>query len=92
MFSSSWSDHQIEKLKKLYKQGASLDAIAEAVGKQSTTVRQFVSRNRQKLGLERRNGQSVRPSHLTGEEFEKAWAGPVPYLHWSITQPWGSKK
>ena len=46
------------------------------------TLRTFVSRNREKLNIERRGYRG----------FEKEWYGAVPRGHWSICKPWGSEQ
>jgi IS30 family transposase len=82
----AWSDEDVKTLRKMVAKGETSTAIAEAVGRNPSTVRQYIRNNARKLGLH------LPPIRGRGEKnmasFDREWYGSVPYLHWSITKPW----
>lgn len=86
---SSWSKQDVDTLVKLWKEGVSSNKIAVILKRRRNAITQFLCRNRDKLGLEKRAERvGGRP---TKDPFEVQWSGPVPLGHWAITKPWGNK-
>lgn len=85
MFKKQYSEKDIKKLIDMWQTGHNAVEIGDAIGKSKYSVRQFMYRNRQKYGFEKK--QPGRPFLKT--EFDKAWHGVVPCGHWTITKPWG---
>jgi hypothetical protein len=83
----AWSQEDIATLRKMWNEGHSSHAIADAVNRNSSTIRQYVTKNRDWLGLEPRTRYGVLPYKNTSE-FDKQWYGSVPFGHWTITKPW----
>ena len=84
---STWSKEDVDTLVKLWKEGVSSNKIAAQLNRRRSAITQFLCRNREKLGLEkRRNAVGGRPKQ---DPFEIQWAGKVPRGHWLITKPWG---
>lgn len=90
-----WSDEENEKLIELWTAGEYVQDIADELGKTKACVSNYLSRNREWLGLEKRPTNYRKKGHtykLHGttfmKAFDKEWHGPVPFKHWSITQSW----
>ena len=84
MFEKKYSDDDISTLIEMWKDGYTASVIAEELDKSTQSVRQFLYRNRQRYGFEKR--QSGNPFVQTA--FDKQWYGAVPFGHWTITKPW----
>jgi DNA-binding NarL/FixJ family response regulator len=92
-----WTEAENATLIRLWTEGLYLHEIAEELGRSKTCVANYLSRNRQWLGLEKRPTKYRKVTSLsnkTGTEFMKAfdvqWHGPVPLKHWAITKRWGA--
>lgn len=86
MSRAAWSDEDVKTLRRMVSKGETSTAIAEAVGRNPSTVRQYIRNNARKLNLHlpaiRGRGERTMAS------FDREWYGSVPYLHWSITKAW----
>jgi len=93
MASNLWNESEIELLVDLWGKGFTTKQVAHELGRTSAQVRVYVSRHREELNLERRSEyfRVMTPTSSVITEFEKEWQGSVPYLHWSITKPWGAR-
>ena len=85
MFEISYTKKDIKTMQKMWAEGKTAVEIGEALRKTEYSVRQFMHRNREKYGFEKK--QPGRP--FCRAKFEKQWYGGVPFGHWSITKPWG---
>lgn len=84
-----WDKETIDTVVSMWGDGASAPEIAEVIGKEPVRVRMFISRNRQRYDLERRDNKGshvVSKAHIAA--FEREWYGSVPFGHWTITKPW----
>jgi hypothetical protein len=84
MFTRQYSDKDVKKLIKMWEEGSTAVEIGDAIGKSKYSVRQFMHRNREKYGFEKK--QPGRP--FLKATFDKQWHGVVPCGHWMITKPW----
>jgi hypothetical protein len=89
MSRSAWNEKDLETLRRMLAEGATSTEIGEAVGRNPATVRQYIRNNAHKLELllPAIRGRGEKPV----ASFDKQWYGSVPYLHWSITKPWGKQ-
>ena len=83
-FHKQYGPKEIETVIKLWADGYSAAEIGDVIGKTKYSVCQFMHRNRDKYGFERREGGR----HYSRVGFEKQWHGVVPLGHWMITKPW----
>ena len=79
-----YQDKDTKIVIEMWGNGHSATEIGNAIGKSMQSVRQYIHRNREKYGLEKKEGG--RPMSISA--FEKQWAGSVPFGHWMITKPW----
>ena len=86
-----WTDKDIETLQRMWREGYSSYAIADAVNRKPNSVRQYVANNRDLLGLSKRTRYEVKP-YKSVTEFDKLWYGSVPFGHWSITKSWSKQQ
>ena len=84
---STWTKEDVDTLVKLWKEGVSSNKIAVILNRRPSAITQFLCRNRDKLGLEKRTERVG--GMPTKDPFEVQWSGPVPLGHWMITKPWG---
>lgn len=91
----TWTDEENQILTRMWKDGHYMHEICTTLNKTESSVRNYVQRNRDWLGLEKRpaNFRKIHDTFkLHGAEYMKAfnkqWRGPVPYKHWTITQKW----
>ena len=77
-----FSHEIVHKVKLFESQAMSYEDMAKILNIHPNTIRVFVSRNREKLGIERRGYKG----------FDREWYGNVPRGHWSICKPWGSER
>lgn len=80
--SVSWSDEDIETVKRLRAADAPLKDIAEAVGRNYGAVNNFIQRYGDRFGIK------VKRRNQAASGLISSYNGAVPYLHWSITKPW----
>ena len=86
---STWTKQEIATLCTLWKEGVSSNKIAVILNRRRSAITQYLCRNRDKLGLEKRAERiGGRPSKRSKDPFEIQWAGSVPCGHWMITKPW----
>ena len=85
-----WEHKDIDTLKKLWEEGLPTSMIAKELNKKRSAVTQYVFRNREKLGLEKRQDIVIKPFRKNKRyiSFEDSWKGDVPFGHWMITKPW----
>ena len=83
-FKKQYGPKDINTVIRLWDEGYSAAEIGNVIGKTKYSVCQFMHRNRDKYGFERREGG--RHHSIVG--FEKEWHGVVPCGHWMITKPW----
>jgi hypothetical protein len=86
-----WTEDQQQLLVKLWQDDVHADQIGKALGINGTTVRTYVKRNRERLGLTPRKNHwekgIPRSQYATG--FDRQWHGVIPCGHWMITKKWG---
>ena len=80
-----WTEPQIAKVRRMRSQGATLQEIAEEVGRSRDSVSSFIKDHAHKYGIE----VASRTRH--NGDFDKQWHGVIPCGHWMITKPWGKK-
>lgn len=90
-----WTDEENEILVRMWKNNHYVHEICTALDKTEACIRNYVQRNRDWLGLEKRpaNFRKINDKYkLHGaaymKAFNKEWHGPVPFKHWTITQRW----
>jgi len=83
---ATWNEQDLLTLRRMLAKGHTSTEIGDAVGRNATTVRQFVRNNADKLELDMPLIQGR--YRYNPKQFNKQWKGSVPYLHWSITKPW----
>lgn len=71
---------KIDIIRKMRRENATLQEIADAVGLTRSSVAHFVKRHGATYGIEVR--QRAAPN------FDKLWHGVIPCGHWMITKPW----
>lgn len=89
-----WSQERIEKLVSLYRQGVTLDKMAEELDTPITTIKSRISSVREEYNLPYRDPKQVKRkprSRTTETRFDKDFSGPIPCGHWLITKPWSRK-
>lgn len=77
-----FTDEMVRKIIHLERQEMSYAKMSEIIHLHPNTIRTFVSRNREKLNIERRGYRG----------FDREWYGYVPRGHWMMCKPWGSKR
>ena len=88
-----WTEAENATLIELWNQGWRCVDIASMLGKTKSSVANYLSRNRQWLGLEKRS-RHYKPARKPIAELayvsklDREWAGVVPLKHWTITQKW----
>lgn len=82
----SWSDEDIKTLRSMVAKGETSVSIAEAVGRNPSTVRQYIRNNAKKLELQLPAIRGRGQKNLAG--FDRLWYGAVPFGHWAMTKPW----
>jgi len=87
MFEKQYSDKDIEIMKRMWQEGYTAAEIGDVIGKSKWSIRQYMNRNRDKHGFEKK--APGRP--FCRAKFEKQWYGSVPLGHWTITKPWGNQ-
>ena len=89
-----WSDEDNATLIRMWKEGYTATEIGEKLGKTKGCIGNYVRRNRDWLGIEKR------PTHYRKQGwrsvtlqklFDKEWKGGVPLKHWIITQSWSKR-
>jgi len=88
---SKWPQSDIKQLCELWNEGLSVQQVADHMGRTYGSIKMFLGKYRDELGLEKRQGKKCGKKLSTRPEFDKEWYGSVPYLHWSITKSWGCK-
>lgn len=85
-----WTEAQQRLLCEMWENGEHADVIGKALGIRGTTVRTYVKRNRERLGLEPRKTQWDKdiPRSVYSSSFDKLWHGVIPCGHWMITKSW----
>lgn len=83
----SWDKNEIDVLIEMRNSGESMKEIAKTLGRSHNSVKMYVQRHAEKLGLKpyldfKARAKSQRP------EFDREWYGPVPFGHWALTKPW----
>jgi IS30 family transposase len=87
---STWTKEDVDTLVELWKAGVSSNKIAKKLNRRRSAITQYLCRNRDKLGLQKRAERvGGRPRRSVKDSFEIQWAGSVPFGHWTITKPWG---
>lgn len=86
----NWTEEQVSTLRTMIAAGKSSREIGLAVGKTSSAVRRVVAIHKENLQLIRPpiRGRPRDDERFNKTEFDKAWYGSVPYLHWTITKAW----
>ena len=86
----NWTNEQVSTLRTMIAAGKSSREIGLAVGKKPSAVRRVISLHKENLQLIKPviQGRSREGERFNATEFEKAWYGSVPYLHWTITKAW----
>ena len=89
----AWTEEENATLIELWNQGWRCSDIAMELGKTKSSVANYLSRNRQWLGLEKRS-RHYKPARKPIAELayvsklDREWVGVVPLKHWTITQKW----
>lgn len=78
---NEWTIDERETLAQMRNKGYSTRQIAEELDKSFGSVKMYLQRHRDELGVEKR------PKYRS--DFDKAWCGVIPLGHWLITKPWG---
>ena len=92
--SSRWTAKERDTLVKMWKEEASPAEISQRIKKSTECIGSFVYRHQKKLGIvpRTRSWYAKFPDYfspvLSTKAFEKAWSGPVPRGHWTLTKPW----
>lgn len=73
----------IDIIRKMRRQDATLQEIADAVNLTKHAVGHFVKRHGSTYGI------AVR--RRSAPNFDKQWHGVIPCGHWAITKPWGNR-
>ena len=85
----AWKPEEIDTLVTMWHQGETTADIAKKLNRKRSSILQYAHRNRDKLGLGRRQVVvKAKPKNLS---FEQQWYGSVPFGHWTITKAWGKK-
>ena len=92
----AWPEEDNATLIELWNQGWRCSEIAMHIGRTKSAVANYLSRNREWLGLEKRS-RHFKPSRKPSAELayvsklDREWQGVVPLKHWSITQSWSKR-
>lgn len=86
-----WSRKDIKTLCEMWNTGNSVREIAQAIDTTPASVKMYVQRHRDALGLERKGKGYVQFKQSTRSEFHKQWHGVIPCGHWMITKQWSTK-
>lgn len=78
-----WSDEEIDTLRRLRRQGVTMQKISEELGKKPHCIFDWLRRYAHEYNIPTKEKPRVNM-----KKFNKEWYGAVPYLHWSITKPW----
>ena len=86
----TWSPQDLTTLRRMLADGKTSVEIGKVVNRKSTTVRQFIRNNVEKLELDLPmiNGRY----RYNPKKFDQQWLGSVPFGHWAMTKPWGKRK
>lgn len=92
----AWSAEENATLIQLWNEGVSGKQIAIALNKTKGSVFNYINRNREWLGLERRprhfrTSQKPLSERAYLSKLDKEWQGSVPLKHWTITQSWSKR-
>ena len=85
---TEWTQEQIDSLVEMWNEGISVREIAKDLDKSDASIKMYVQRYRDKLGLARREFIRVERAKAQDPEFDRKWYGTVPCGHWTITKPW----
>ena len=77
--------------------GTDYDTLERIFNVTKRTIQRYVSQNRERLGIEPRQGGKVKGKVYLSQkskptEFDALWYGSVPFGHWMITKPWRVSK
>ena len=86
---TTWPDEDITILRKMLAEGKPSHEIGAVLGRKPSAVRRFVNYNKDRLRLVKPMIQGR--GRFNQSQFDKDWYGVVPFGHWSITKPWGTK-
>ena len=96
---TKWTRDRIDKLVSLWKQNLHTREIATRMCLPGDVVSGYVYRHGKKLGISPRTKawykeQGFKFGRRTNADksFDEAWAGAVPFGHWTITKPWGGAR
>ena len=84
---TTWDQKDIDKLIDLYNSGVPVAKIAEELDRSHSSVKMYVQRHKQALGLIPRINFKE-PAKSYRPQFDREWYGSVPFGHWTITKPW----
>lgn len=84
----TWYEEDKKTLSRMWKAGYAASVIGKELGKTRQSVRQYVSRHKEELGLEPRDFANWKNVKFK-KPFDIEWQGHVPLGHWIITKPWG---
>jgi len=85
---TTWDQADIHMLVHMRNTGSSVTQIAEELGRSCSSVKMFISRHGEALGLKPRIDFKA-PAKSYRPQWDKEWHGCVPFGHWTITKPWG---
>jgi hypothetical protein len=77
-----FSQEIVKQVIQFERQEMSYSDMSKILNIHPNTIRVFVSRNRDKLGIERRGYRG----------FDREWHGVIPRGHWAVCKPWGSER
>ena len=86
-----WTKARIEKLVTLYKEGITLDNIAEMLDTPVTTIKSRLRIVRDEYNLPYRDpsqGHRKKRKKNVITDYDKAFSGPIPCGHWMLTRKW----
>lgn len=85
---TKWDQANVDTLVRMRNDGASVPQIADELGKTRSSVKMFIARHKDELGLRPRIDFKA-PAKSCRPQFDKDWYGQVPFGHWLITKSWG---
>lgn len=85
---TTWTDQHVNTLVTLWEQGVSVKKISKEIGKSNSSIKMYIQRHRNALGLTKREFVRVQKNTSELNDFDRTWAGSVPCGHWMITKPW----
>lgn len=85
---SSWTKEDVDALVQMWKDGVTSGTIATKLNRRRSAISQYLCRNRDKLGLEKRMEPIGGRPKKKRAGFKESWQGVVPLGHWMITKPW----